>query len=114
MATPLFREGRLYALDRKEGLLGIDWRSGKVLWSDGHKATPSGRNPHASLVWAGKHAVLLNELGELILANLSEKGYEEAGRAPLIERTWAHPAFAGQLVLARSDRSLVCAEVLAP
>ena len=114
MATPLFREGRLYALDKKEGLLGIDWRSGKILWSDGHKATPSGRNPHASLVWAGKHAVLLNELGELILANLSEKGYEEAGRAPLIERTWAHPAFTGQLVIARSDRSLVCAEVLAP
>lgn len=114
MATPLFREGRLYALDRKEGLLGIEWRTGKVLWSDGHRATPAGQNPQASLVWAGKHAVLLNELGELILAKLSEEGYEEAGRAPLIERTWAHPAFSGQLVIARSDRSLVCAEVLAP
>jgi len=114
MATPLFREGKLYALDRKAGLLGIEWRSGKVLWSDGHRATPAGQNPHASMVWAGKHAVLLNELGELILATLSENGYEEAGRAPLIERTWAHPAFSGQLVIARSDKLLVCAEVLVP
>ncbi|MGH9363625.1 MAG: PQQ-binding-like beta-propeller repeat protein, partial [Thermoanaerobaculia bacterium] len=112
MADPLFRDGRLYALDKDSGLLCLDWASGKVLWNDAHAMTPKGRNPHASLVWAGEgRAAVLNSEGHLILARLSPEGYAEEGRVPIIGFTWAHPAFAGQEVLARSDTEMVCVGV---
>ena len=59
---------------------------------------------------------LHNEQGELILARLSPAGYEERGRATLVEPTrpvnrrmtiWSHPAFAMRSVFARNDRELV-------
>ena len=118
MATPLYHDGHLYALDRRAGLLCVEWRSGKGLWSDEHKMTPEGRNPHASMVWAGSRssgvAAILNAPGELIVAELSPKGYQERGRVPIIGFTWAHPAFSGQDVFARSDTKIVCVRIVAP
>ena len=117
MSTPLFRDGVLYALDKKEGLLGIEWKTGKVLWSDGHRVTAKDRNPHAAMVWAGgqtsDRAAILNAEGELILAALSRGGYAEHGRVKLLDRTWAHAAFAGQSVFARNDQELVAARIAA-
>jgi outer membrane protein assembly factor BamB len=113
MATPLYRERVLYALDRKDGLLCLEWKTGKVLWSDGHRLTAKGQNPHASMVWAGgERAAMVNAEGELVLARLSPKGYQELGRVPIIRPTcWAHPAFSGQEVFARNDEELVCVRV---
>ena len=112
MATPLFRDGYLYALDKKDGLLCLEWETGKVLWSDGHRMTPKDRNPQASMVWCdGARAAVLNAEGQLILARLGPEGYQEEGRAPIIGPTWAHPAFAGQEVFARSDTELVCVRI---
>lgn len=111
MSTPLVRDGCLFALDKDEGLFGVDLRDGNVLWKDGHRVTPKARNPQAWLVWAGERAVILNELGELILARLSREGYEELGRAPISAGTWAHPAFSGQHVYVRNDTEMVCVRV---
>lgn len=107
MSTPLFRDGHLYALDKKDGLLCVDWASGKVLWKDDHRLTPRGRNPHATIVWAGARAIALNATGELVMMSLNPAGYEEHGRVPIIDFTWAHPAFTGQDVFVRNDRKLV-------
>ena len=52
MSTPLWSGDHLYLLDKRDGLLCIHWPSGKVAWSDQHRLTPRGRNPHAALVWA--------------------------------------------------------------
>lgn len=111
MSTPLYRGGHAYALDKDQGLQCIEWPTGKVLWKDGHRVTPKARNPQASMVWAGEKVVILNELGELILARLTPGGYEDLGRAPVIGKTWAHPAFAGQDVYARSDSEIVCVRI---
>jgi hypothetical protein len=62
---------------------------------------------------------LFNERGDLIIAKLSPKGYEEISRAHLLEPTldqlrqrggvcWSHPAFANKHVFARNDKELVC------
>jgi outer membrane protein assembly factor BamB len=112
MSTPLLRDGHLYALDKDEGLFCIEWGTGKVLWKDGHRVTPKARNPQAFLVWAGERAAILNELGELILARLSPQGYAEEGRASIVGKTWAPPAFSGQDVFARNDTELVRVEIL--
>jgi hypothetical protein len=59
---------------------------------------------------------LHNEQGDLIIAELSPKGYKEISRAKLVEPTrevigrmtvWSHPAFAMQSVFARNDKEIV-------
>ena len=71
--------------------------------------TPKGRNPQATMVWLGDEdrALILNSDGELILARLNPQGYDERSRSKIIDETWAHPAYAGTRVFARSDTQIV-------
>jgi outer membrane protein assembly factor BamB len=107
MSTPLCRDGHAYALDRHDGLKCIELRTGKVKWQGEH-VTPRGQNPHASLVWAGTRALILNAKGELILAELSPERYRQVSKAKVIDDTWATPAFADGCVFARNDKEIVC------
>ena len=63
---------------------------------------------------------LANEKGDLIIARLSPKGYEEISRAHLIEATdpmagrdvvWSHPAFANKRVYMRNDKEIICVDL---
>lgn len=110
MSQPLYREGHVYLLDKQYGLTCFELQTGRKLWDDQNQMTPRGRNPHASLVWLGDsdRAIILNEEGELILARLSPDGYKEQSRTKITEFTWAHPAFSGKRVYARTDKELVC------
>jgi outer membrane protein assembly factor BamB len=110
MSGPLRREGVLYLLDKKTGLQAIQHATGKILWSDDNTLTPKDRNPQMSLVWlkeAEGLAALLNASGELVYVRLEPKGFEELGRYQILGKTWAHPAFSGARVYARSDTELV-------
>jgi hypothetical protein len=61
---------------------------------------------------------LFNEQGDLIIARLSPKGYEELDRTHLIDPTntmvrtrkvvWMHPAFAARCIFVRNDSEVVC------
>ena len=53
-------------------------------------------------------ALTLNSEGDLVLARFRPEGYLEQARANIIGPTWAHPAYAGNCVYARSDSELVC------
>ena len=124
MSTPLWSGDHLYVLDKRDGLLCVHWPSGRVVWSDEHRLTPRGRNPHAALVWAGedrsgknagRSAAAVNAAGELVLLNLTPERFEDRGRVKIIEAgdapLWAHPAFSGQGVFVRSQKELVCSRV---
>ncbi len=114
MSAPLFREGLVYLLDKTEGLTCFQLLDGKIRWQDGNKLTPKDRNPQMSLVWLDQAqglAAMLNAAGELIYARLDAQGAEELARHQIIGKTWAHPAFAGNRVYARSDRELVAWEL---
>jgi len=115
MSQPLYRDGYVYLLDKGHGLTCFEFKTGKKLWDDGNQMTPRGRNPQAALVWTGEadRALVLNSDGELILARFAPAGYVEQSRTAIIGSTWAHPAFAGTSVYARSDSELVCVS-LAP
>ena len=52
--------------------------------------------------------------GELILTRLNPGGHREQSRTKIIGSTWAHPAFAGNRVFARSDTELVCVSLEVP
>ena len=116
MSQPLIREGHGYLLDKAHGLTCFELRTGRKLWDDGNQLTPRGRNPQASLVRLGEsdRIIALNSEGELILARIDTSGYHEQSRTKIIGETWAHPAYAGRRVYARSDSELVCVELPGP
>jgi outer membrane protein assembly factor BamB len=119
MAQPLYRDGLVYTIDKAYGLTCFELATGKKLWDDGNRMTPRGQNPQATLVWLGesRRAIILNELGDLILARLDRQGYHEQSRTHIIDAKerqpiWAHPAYAGTRVFARSDTELICVELV--
>ncbi|MCA1962573.1 MAG: PQQ-like beta-propeller repeat protein, partial [Prosthecobacter sp.] len=114
MSAPLYREGVVYLLDKNRGLQAVELHTGKILWSDDNTLTPQDRNPQMSLVWLRQSdglASLLNASGELVHVRLGREGFEELARHQIIGKTWAHPAFAGNRVYARSDTELLAWEL---
>lgn len=110
MSQPLYRDGYVYLLEKRYGLTCFELKTGKKLWDDKNQMTPRGRNPQATMVWLGDEdrIIALNSDGELVLARLSPEKYEEQSRTKIIGETWAHPAYAGGRVFARSDKEIVC------
>lgn len=109
MSAPLFKDGKVYMLDKTEGLTCFRLSTGEILWQDGNQLTPKDRNPQMSVVWLDKAQdliALLNASGELVYARLTSQGAEELARHQVIGKTWAHPAFAGSHLFARSDREV--------
>ena len=81
---------------------------------NGGKKAPSG---DVFIVKNGNRFFLVAEKGDLIIARLSPKGYEEVSRAHLLEPTskafgrdvvWSHPAFANRCLFARNDQEILC------
>ena len=110
MSAPLFKDGVVYMLDKSRGLQAFELKTGKILWSDENTLTPKDRNPQMSLVWMDESqnlAALLNAVGELVYVTLKPEGHHELARWQVIGKTWAHPAFVGNRIYARSDKELV-------
>ena len=109
MSAPLHKDGVVYMLDKTRGLQAFELKTGKILWSDDNTLTPKDSNPQMSLVWMQEStnlAALLNANGELVYVTLKPDKREELARWQIIGKTWAHPAFAGNRVFARSDKEL--------
>ena len=92
------------------GLTAFDFGTGKKLWDDDNRLTPKGRNPQATLVWLSDEArvLALNSDGELVLLRLNPHVFREESRTKIIGETWAHFAYSGNCVYARSDTEIVC------
>lgn len=128
MSTPFIKDGHIYGVCSYGELRCLDAATGKRIWST-HAATAgkSLRWGNAFLVRIHKEDryVLFNELGDLILAELTPKGYKEISRIRILEPTnimagpkgrkviWSHPAFANRSVYARNDREIVCVSLAA-
>lgn len=123
ISTPLFLGDYVYGVDSYGELRCLDAKTGDRLWMD-ETAVPPARWSTIHFVVNGERVWMFNERGELIIARLSPKGYEEISRAKLIEPTseqlrqrggvcWSHPAFADRRVFARNDLELVCGELAA-
>ncbi|MCI0381195.1 MAG: PQQ-like beta-propeller repeat protein [Gemmataceae bacterium] len=117
--TPFAEGGLMYGVDTQGPLLAMKLETGERLWET-YQATTGDRPEGAAtafLVKNGDRFFLFNEKGQLIIAKLSAKGYEEISRAKILEPTgtgfgrdvvWSHPAFAGRCAFIRNDRELVC------
>ena len=106
MAQPLYRDGYVYSVDKGNGLTCFKLKTGEILWNDDNKMTPKARNPHASFVWINDddRILSLNSDGQLILARINPKGYEEQSRTRVIDgQVWSHPAFADKYLFVKND-----------
>jgi outer membrane protein assembly factor BamB len=122
--TPFLEDGHLYGVDTKGELRCLKLDTGERLWqtyaaTTGNRFAQSGT---AFLIKNGDRFFIPNEKGDLIIARLSPKGYEEVSRCHLLEPTsdafgrqvvWSHPAFANRCVYARNDKELVCVSLAA-
>jgi len=96
--------------------------TGDRIWTDS-TLVPYGRWANAHFVTQGNKVWAFNEKGELVLGKLTPEGFTDLGRVMLVEPVrvspnphggvnWAHPAFAGRMIFARSDGKLVYWELV--
>ena len=123
--TPFVEGGTIYGADQPGMFRAVELETGKRLWyshvptigkeeDEDFKMSGSGT---AFVVKNGDRYFLFSETGDLIIAKLSPKGYEEVSRAKLVDPTgaafgrkvvWTHPAFANKCVFVRNDKEIAC------
>jgi outer membrane protein assembly factor BamB len=125
ISTPILAGDFIYGVDSYGELRALNARSGDRVWED-LTAGPNVRWGTLHMVRNAGRVWIFNELGELLIGELSPSGFKEISRAKLIEPTtsmgqrpegqkvcWAHPAFADRHIFARNDEELVCASLAA-
>jgi hypothetical protein len=121
MCTPWIQDGYIYGVCSYGQLRCIKEEDGSRVWEDlratGDAKTATERWANAFLTPQGDRFFLFNEKGDLIIAHLTPKGYDEIDRAHLLEPTnhamqrsvvWSHPAYAGKSIFVRNDKEVVC------
>ena len=122
--TPFVDGGTVYGADQPGMFRAVELETGKRLGfthqpvlgreEEDFKNTGSGT---AFVVKNGDRSFLFAETGDLIIAKLSPKGYEEVSRAKLVDPSgaafgrkvvWTHPAFADKCVFVRNDKEIAC------
>ncbi len=123
ISTPYLEGDYVYGVDSYGQFRCLDALTGDRVW-ESLEPTPKSRWSTIHMVRNGAKMWMFNERGELIIARLSPRGYQEISRAKLIEPTrvqlpqrggvcWSHPAYAGRHVFVRNDEELVCASLAA-
>ena len=121
ISTPVIEGDYIYGVCAYGELRCLDLKTGDRVWSTfAPTSGESARWGTAFLVKQDDRYFLFSEKGDLIIANLSPKGYQELSRAHLLEPTgpsqrrevvWTHPAFANRNVYVRNDREIVSASL---
>ncbi|MFO0877681.1 MAG: PQQ-binding-like beta-propeller repeat protein [Gemmataceae bacterium] len=124
MCTPVIQGEHIYGVCSYGELRCLTLKEGKRVWSD-LRASGAGKEPerwaNAFLVEQGDRFFIFNEKGDLMIARLSPRGYEEIDRAHILDPTgqlaagfssprkvvWSHPAFADRAMFARNDQEIV-------
>jgi outer membrane protein assembly factor BamB len=123
MPTPVVKDGFIYGCSFMGELCCLQLGDGKLVWQT--YSALSGKKADCGTVFLvpqGDRFIIFNDQGDLILANLSPKGYQEIDRARILEPAqavrgrqvvWSHPAFANRCVFARNDKEIVCVSLAA-
>lgn len=119
--TPVLEGGHIYGICSYGAFRCLKADTGDRVWESARATGAAGgdgdRWATAFIVKHEGRFFLFNEKGELILAKLGPQGYEELGRARIVEPTnrargravvWSHPAFANRRLYARNDKEIVC------
>jgi outer membrane protein assembly factor BamB len=120
-STPLLRGSFAYSLNPDGNLVCLEKETGRQIWETDQVTRPkAGSSATMHMTVNGGSILIYNELGELILAHLSPRGYEETCRTTLMrptygfggrKLTWSAPSFANGHVYARNEREIICASL---
>jgi outer membrane protein assembly factor BamB len=125
MAAPVLRGGILYGVGQDGELRCAEAATGKQLWSTFEATGVESRDCVTAFLvpqGEGSRFVIFNDQGDLILADLSPRGYKQIDRAHILDPVqsargrqvvWSHPAFAHRCVFARNDKEMVCVSLAA-
>lgn len=122
ISTPFIQDGHIYGVCSYGQLRCLKLETGERLWESMAATTggPLVRWANAFIIKNENRFFLANEQGDLIIAKLAPKGYEEISRAHLLKPTttdprrpvvWSHPAFANKCVFMRNDEEIICASL---
>jgi len=123
ISTPFLEDGYIYGVCSYGQLRCLKADTGERIWETFQATTPDGKEmrwANAFLIKNDARFFLFNEKGDLIIAKLTPKGYEEISRAHLLEPTntaagrdvvWSHPAFANRCIFARNDKEIICVDL---
>lgn len=122
-STPLIIGDYIYGIDSYGELRCLDLATGDRVWTD-LTAVPKARWGNIHMVQNAGSVWMFNERGELIISELSPKGFKEISRTKIINPTkkqlkqrggvcWAHPAFANKKIYIRNDEQLICLNLAA-
>lgn len=115
--TPVMLGDYFYGCDMDGELRFCETATGKRLWTS--QKPLNGKSPNSGslfFAYSGELQYIFTDEGNLILAKVSPKGYEEISRAKVLEPStpsigrevvWSHPAFAQKSMFARNDKELI-------
>src|SRR2546422_1825462 len=120
-STPLLQGNYVYSLNPAGNLVCLEADTGRQIWETDQVTRQKNGSTACMHMTVNRSSVFIyNELGELILAHLSPRGYEEICRTTLVEPTypfggrkltWAAPSFANRHVYARNEKEIICASL---
>jgi outer membrane protein assembly factor BamB len=123
MSTPIVKGNFIFGMCGYGELRCLELDTGKRVWETlAAVNNKRGLFAHAFVIEQGDHFWIYNDQGDLLLAKLTPLGYEEIGRAHLLdttlatrgrEVTWCHPALADRRLYVRNDKELVCVSLAA-
>ena len=103
--SPVLVDGHIVGGHLERWFRCIDADSGKIKWEE--------KGFSGNLIRAGAVSLILTTTGDLILADVSAKGFKELGRVTVLKgKCWTIPALAGGKAYCRNaDGELVCVDV---
>jgi len=119
MNIPVIIDDFIYGVDSYGELRCLELATGNRVWED-LTAVDKNRWANIHFIQNGNKTWMFNEHGELIISELTPKGFNEISRTKIIEPTkeqlprgvtWSHPAFANKHVFIRNDKELVCIDL---
>ena len=123
LSTPFLEDGYIYGVCSYGQLRCLKAASGERVWETFSATTTDGKEMRWATAFIVKNQdrfFLFNEKGDLIIARLTPKGYEEISQAHIIEPdnhdagrpvVWSHPAFANRRIYARNDSEIICVDL---
>jgi outer membrane protein assembly factor BamB len=120
ITTPVIDGDYIYGICAFGQFRCLDARTGERVWETMDVTVEKSRWASAQIVRNQGRYFINNDRGELIIARLSPRGYEEIDRTTLITPTqplsrrrefgavhWSHPAYANRHIIVRNDEEIV-------
>jgi outer membrane protein assembly factor BamB len=122
--TPVIDGGYIYGICSYGQFRCLNLRTGERVWETLEVTKEKARWASGLIVRQGDRCFINNDRGELIIAKLSPRGYQEISRTQLIKPTtnpgnrrelgavnWSHPAYANRCIFARNDEEIISASL---